>query len=572
MRARATPVPGLGPHGRRRARRRARRSFVSSASSDSSRGVPAEGLIWREEDDFVRRFCDDTDADARAEVCARCRPTPTGVEATIGCVSASTARLLGMETPDVYDAGFAALASGNADWSSRSHACAYAGHQFGQWAGRLGDGRAHNIGTVIGGDGETLFDVQLKGSGKTPYSRNGDGRAVLRSSLREYVASEAMAALGVPTTRSLALCATNDGVVRMTASNYAVLEPGAVMTRVTETPGFVRFGSFEWLNSKGDDATTRKLLDYVIDSGMYSQEELSNARGTDARGSLLVAVARRTGALVAKWQSLGFTHGVLNTDNMSIAGVTLDYGPFGFMEGYDIGYTPNSSDDERMYSYANQPAAVRWNVERLCDALTRVVDKRDRGRALEAFDEAFRIELYATYTRKFGIWVRDDEEFEIVRSFQRILQRGAFDFTTAHRYLGALASTVVARGEYATAPSLASEMFVAIHAAMERADDPFSDDVLRVQIAEFGDAYAQILLREDGDEDARRAAQDSTNPLYVPRNHLLQEAIERATAEDWEYCRCLCEALSDPFERNEAFDEFARPANPAENARCSRLS
>lgn len=567
--AKAT-VPGDGPHRRRRARRRRRRARPSHASS--SRGVPAEGLIWRESDDFVKRFCDDT-TNARTELCARCRPTPTGVEATIGCVSASTAGSLGMEVPDMDDAGFAALASGGADWSSRSHACAYAGRQFGQWAGRLGDGRAHNIGTVIGADGETRFDVQLKGSGKTPYSRNGDGRAVLRSSVREYVASEAMAALGAPTTRALAVVATNDGVVRMTAGNYAVLEPGAVVTRVAESPGFVRFGSFEWLHSKSDDATTRKLLDYVLDSGAYSPGELSNARGSDVRGSLLIAVARRTGALVAKWQTLGFTHGVLNTDNMSIAGVTLDYGPFGFMEGYDVGYTPNSSDDERMYSYANQPSAVRWNVERLCDALARVVDKRDRARALEAFDDAFRNELYATYTRKFGIWVRDDEEFEIVRSFQRILQRGAFDFTTSHRYLGAFASTVVARGEYATAPSLAYEMFVAIHAAMERTDDPFSDDdVLRVQIAEFGDAYAQILLREDGDEDARRAAQDSANPLYVPRNHLLQEAIERAAAEDWDYCRRLCEALSNPFERNEAFDEFARPANPAENARCARLS
>ena len=220
---------------------------------------------------------------------------------------------------------------------------------------------------------DAAVDVQLKGAGRTPFSRNGDGRAVLRSSVSEYVASEAMFALGVPTTRALALVATNAGVVRSTASNASRLEPGAVVTRVAET--FVRFGSFQLPWSRRDFATTRKLADFVMDAsyGVFSAEELACTRGVDyddAYGAFVAAVARRTAISCARWQSVGFVHGVLNTDNMSVAGLTIDYGPFGFMEAYDVGYTPNQSDlfGDRMYSFANQPSAVRWNLERFLES------------------------------------------------------------------------------------------------------------------------------------------------------------------------------------------------------------
>ena len=515
------------------------------------------------------------DAFSRVGLATRVEPTPHAGDAVIAAFSTSTAALVGLDDVDVDEeegGGYYADAlSGAAPLANaKSYACAYGGDQFGQWAGALGDGRCVTLGRVGG-----RFDVQLKGAGRTPFSRRGDGRAALRSSVREYVASEAMHALGVATTRALALVATHDGVVRLTASNASRLEPGAVVTRVAET--FVRFGTFQLPWSKRDYETTKLLADFVMDAryGVFTAEELAVEDGAvdDAYGAFVVAVARRTAATVARWQSLGFVHGVLNTDNMSIAGLTIDYGPFGFMEGYDVGYTPNQSDliGDRMYSFANQPTAARWNVERFLESCDRLATRKDRARALKAFDETFSDEIYALFTRKFGVWIRDDDEYEIVRAFHRVLQRGSFDFTASHRSLGAFASTVLARGESATAPSLAMDMFASVRRAQGRADEPMSD-ALKLQIADFGAAYAEILLRERGDPDLIRAAQDSANPVYVPRNYLLQQVIEAAEADDFEPLRELAAALEHPYEERQGAERFARPASVEQHARVACLS
>jgi len=472
-----------------------------------------------------------------------------------------------MTSNDVEDDGeFASMASGNARWpSARPRACAYGGHQFGEWAGALGDGRAHTLGRKNG------FDVQLKGSGPTPFSRGGDGRAVLRSSIREYVASEAMGALGARTTRALALIATNAGVARMTAANAMRYEPGGVVVRVAES--FLRFGSFELANARGDVALVQSLADDAASAFADGEIERFRPKCDGTYGAFVCAVAARTGALVAKWQSLGFVHGVMNTDNMSVLGDTIDYGPFGWMERFDVGYTPNASDlqGERMYTYANQPKAGRWNVERLCDAFNRIASKRDRARALEAFDEAFANELYATFTRKFGCWIRDDDEYEIVRAFHRILQRGAYDFTLSHRALGAFASAVLARGESATAPSLARDMFASVRRAQGRSGET-TPDALAVQIAEFGARYAEILLSENGDPELIRAAQDSANPLYIPRNYLLQRAIVAAEREDYEPVRELARVLERPYEEQPGAEAYAAPASAEEHSKVACLS
>jgi len=576
VRARASPpcrARDVGARGRRARRGRvdgvgddACASHRVRASSSSSLSSSLSSCIAF--DDAHAFF----EAFAASGLAVRCEPTAHGGEAVVVATSRSARELVGAnEYDDEY--GDADALSGAAPWrGAKSYACAYGGHQFGQWAGALGDGRCVTLGRVR----DARVDVQLKGAGRTPFSRNGDGRAVLRSSIREYVASEAMFALGVPTTRALALVATNAGVVRSTASNASRLEPGAVVTRVAET--FVRFGSFQLPWSRRDFATTKKLADFVMDAsyGVFSAEELAWTRGVDyddAYGAFVAAVARRTAITVARWQSIGFVHGVLNTDNMSVAGLTIDYGPFGFMEAYDVGYTPNQSDlfGDRMYSFANQPSAVRWNIERFLESCDRLATRKDRARALEVFDETFSAETYAIFTRKFGVWIRDDDEYEIVRSFHRVLQRGAFDFTLSHRSLGAFASTVLARGESATAPALAFDMFASIRRAQGREDEP-TDDALRLQIADFGATYAEILLREGGDPELIRAAQDSANALYVPRNYLLQRVIEAAEDDDFEPLRALCATLEHPYREQPGAERFAQPASVEQHARVGCLS
>ena len=581
LRARVGASPPCRARGRRAssARRRARVGVgvgvCDDDDDDDARAgrrarASSSSIAFDDAHAFVETF-------AASGLAVRCEPTAHGGEAVVVATSRSARALVG--SSDEYDDdddeyGDADVLSGAAPWrGAKSYACAYGGHQFGQWAGALGDGRCVTLGRVR----DARVDVQLKGAGRTPFSRNGDGRAVLRSSIREYVASEAMFALGVPTTRALALVATNAGVVRSTASNASRLEPGAVVTRVAET--FVRFGSFQLPWSRRDFATTRKLADFVMDAsyGVFSAEELACTRGVDyddAYGAFVAAVARRTAITVARWQSIGFTHGVLNTDNMSVAGLTIDYGPFGFMEAYDVGYTPNQSDlfGDRMYSFANQPSAVRWNLERFLESCDRLATRKDRARALEIFDEAFSAEIYATFTRKFGVWIRDDDEYEIVRSFHRVLQRGAFDFTLSHRSLGAFASTVLARGESATAPALALDMFASVRRAQDGREDEAMDDALRLQIADFGAMYAEILLRERGDPELIRAAQDSANPLYVPRNYLLQRVIESAERDDFEPLRALCATLEHPYREQPGAERFAQPASVEQHARVGCLS
>lgn len=346
------------------ARRRRTRARASTAR-------PVELLRWEDASastSFERAF--PAGGRYRTELWTRAEASATGGEPVVGVMSSSCAALLELSCEEANEATFAALAGGESAWRKRARANAYAGHQFGKWAGALGDGRCITMGTVLSDD-FGAFEVQLKGAGKTAYSRHGDGRASLRSALREFFASEAMAALGVRTTRALCVTATNDGVVRQTASNKTMLLPGGVLTRVFERCGALRFGTFEWPASRGDDDTTRALADYVIACGALDGE-LESVGCDDSYGSFLCAVARRSGELVAKWQAIGFVHGVMNTDNASVLGLTIDYGPFGFMEAFDEQYSPNVDDDTGMYVYASQPSRMRWNVERLCDAFARI--------------------------------------------------------------------------------------------------------------------------------------------------------------------------------------------------------
>ncbi|MGE8616143.1 MAG: protein adenylyltransferase SelO, partial [Achromobacter veterisilvae] len=318
--------------------------------------------------------------------------------------NADAARLIGLDPSVLSTPEFLGVFSGAQPLpGGDTLAAVYSGHQFGVWAGQLGDGRAHLLGEVEGPEG--AWELQLKGSGMTPYSRMGDGRAVLRSSVREYLASEAMHGLGVPTTRALALVVSDDPVMRET------VETAAIVTRMS--PSFVRFGSFEHWSSRRQPDQLRILADYVIDRYYPECREAGSGEPADAAVlNLLRAVTRRTARLMADWQAVGFCHGVMNTDNMSILGLTLDYGPYGFMDGFRLGHVCNHSDTEGRYSWNRQPSVALWNLYRLGGSLHALVPDVDGLRAvLDEFEPAFTRAFHSRMAAKLGLaaWRPDDE-------------------------------------------------------------------------------------------------------------------------------------------------------------------
>lgn len=404
-------------------------------------------------------------------------------------------------------------------------AAVYSGHQFGVWAGQLGDGRAHLLGEIQGPEG--AWELQLKGAGKTPYSRMGDGRAVLRSSVREYLASEAMHGLGIPTTRALALVASDDPVWRET------VETAAIVTRMS--PSFVRFGSFEHWSSRRQPELLKALADYVIDR--YYPECRAAPAGeprdeTAPYMRLLREVTRRTALLMADWQAVGFCHGVMNTDNMSIMGLTLDYGPYGFMDGFRLAHVCNHSDSEGRYSWNRQPSVALWNLYRLGGSLHTLVQDVDALRAvLDEFEGVFTQAFHERMGAKLGLaaWRPADEP--LLDDLLKLMDANQADFTLTWRRL---ADAVLG----------------------ERA--PFQD--LFIDRAAASDWLDRLLARhaEDGRAAAEvAAAMNRVNPLYVLRNHLAEEAIRAAKAGDATEIGTLMTLLRDPFTARAGCEKYA---------------
>src|SRR5471030_1416486 len=303
----------------------------------------------------------------------------------------NAAALIDLDPAAFRDPKFTDVFSGHVPLEGFSPlAMVYSGHQFGVWAGQLGDGRALLIGQVRNTRGE-LWDIQLKGAGKTPYSRFGDGRAVMRSTIREYLASEALAALGIPTSRALAIVATGEMVRRET------LEPGAVLTRLAQS--HVRFGHFEHFFHRGQHDQVRRLADHVI--GEYFPDLMGD------HAAWFGEVVKRTAELMAAWQAVGFAHGVMNTDNMSILGLTLDYGPFGFLDAYVPGFICNHTDEGGRYAFDNQPAIAHWNLRALAFALSSLIPMDRLVSALDAYEGQYRARCRALMRAKLGL-VRDD--------------------------------------------------------------------------------------------------------------------------------------------------------------------
>jgi uncharacterized protein YdiU (UPF0061 family) len=411
--------------------------------------------------------------------------------------------------------------TGNAPLAgARPLASVYSGHQFGVWAGQLGDGRA-----ILLGEARTVAgpqEFQLKGSGRTPYSRMGDGRAVLRSSIREFLGSEAMFGLGIPTTRALMVTGSDAPVRR------EEIETAAVVTRVA--PSFIRFGHFEHFSAREQYGELRKLADYVIDK-FYPECRQTESFAGNAYAAFLEQVSERTAAMVAQWQAVGFCHGVMNTDNMSILGLTIDYGPFQFLDAFDPGHICNHSDEQGRYAYNKQPNVAYWNLFCLGQALLPLIGDQELAlAALESYKTVFPRELEARMGAKLGLVQAQSGDRELIEGILKLLAKDKVDYTIFWRRL----SRHVAGG--------AAEAVRDLFLQREGFDAWLLQYSERLRKAEL-EKSAQLMLR--------------TNPKYVLRNHLGELAIRQAKLKDYSEVEALLALVQAPYDEHPAQDEKA---------------
>ncbi|HYC55707.1 MAG TPA: YdiU family protein [Candidatus Binatia bacterium] len=491
---------------------------------------------------------------------SRVQPTPVPRPRTLAC-SREVMELIGLDPQQCGSELFAAVFGGNRLLAGmQPYAACYGGHQFGAWAGQLGDGRAITLGEVVR-DGRRQ-ELQLKGAGPTPYSRTADGRAVMRSSVREFLCSEAMHHLGVPTTRALCLVETGDVVVRdMFYDGHPQGEPGAIVCRVA--PTFLRFGNFEIFASRRDVPTLRRLADYAITT--HFPELGQPSRQTYLRW--FAEVCRRTALMITHWMRVGFVHGVMNTDNMSILGLTIDYGPYGWLEPYDPHWTPNTTDAEgRRYRYANQPGIAVWNLARFAGSLLPLVETPDE---LESILRACASELERQYRgmlyAKIGLAPADDGD-TLAEDLLAVLQLVETDMTIFFRRLADVKSS---------AESSANEdagLIAPLRSAYYSPDE-ISDDV-RSATAAWLRRYVDRVRASGIPDEERRRAMNAINPKYVLRNYIAQLAIDKAEQGDGSLVEELLEVLRHPYDEQPGNEEYAdkRPEWARHRPGCSMLS
>ncbi len=506
------------------------------------------------ENRFVEALPGDPRADNRIRQVERAcysRVDPTTVRAPeLLALVPEVAAVIGLDptpTPELTDV----LAGNRVLPGMAPYAACYGGHQFGTWAGQLGDGRAITLTEVVSGDAS--YEIQLKGAGPTPYSRRADGRAVLRSSLRELVCSEAMHHLGVPTTRALSLVLTGESVMRdMLYDGNPAEEPGAVVCRVA--PSFLRFGSYEIHASRGDEETLRRLVRFTLER-YYPQYVDGDTLDIDG---FFREVMQRTAWLVAEWMRVGFVHGVMNTDNMSILGLTIDYGPYGWLEPFDPDWTPNITDASgRRYRFGNQPSVAHWNLAQLARALAPLAGSLDPLRAtIDAFPKQFSSLYRHTMLRKLGLSGRAETQADddaLLGGLASMLMEIETDYTLFFRCL--------ARPE----PSVET-LHDAYYATI---DGPTSE-----RITSWLRTYRARVAIEGIDERERQARMHAINPLYVPRNYLVQEVIEATERGDRGKLGELLDVLRRPYVEQPGRGHFAgkRPAWAESKPGCSMLS
>jgi uncharacterized protein YdiU (UPF0061 family) len=486
---------------------------------------------------------------------SRVHPTPVAAPRLI-VHSIEVAALLGIDPADVASPAFPEVFGGNALAPGMDpYAANYGGHQFGVWAGQLGDGRAINLGEVVAPSGDR-WDLQLKGAGPTPYSRSADGRAVLRSSIREFLCSEAMHHLGVPTTRALSLVATGEPVLRdMFYDGRARMEPGAIVCRVA--PSFIRFGNFELPASRRDLGLLEQLVAFTIkrdfpELGFGAAEE-------ETRAEWFGRVCERTARMVADWMRVGFVHGVMNTDNMSILGLTIDYGPYGWVDDFDPDWTPNTTDaGGRRYAFGRQPQIAYWNLGQLANALVPLFGSPDPLQAgLDRYVSAFNRTSLAHVAAKLGLREAEDADGALMNALYALLREAEVDMTIFFRRLAHVDLD---------APSL-EPLRAAFYDAekMARNEPAFTAWLER---------YASRARRDALPADERRARMNAANPRYVLRNYLAQQAIDRAEAGDESEIGELLDVLRRPYEDQPGAERFdaRRPDWAKDRAGCSMLS
>jgi uncharacterized protein YdiU (UPF0061 family) len=439
--------------------------------------------------------------------------TPTGIPgARLVSFSREAGALIDLRPGEERRPEFEALVAGNALLDGMEPVAAmYGGHQFGVWAGQLGDGRAILLGEVDG------WELQIKGGGVTAFSRFADGRAVVRSTVREFLASEAMHHLGVPTTRALALAAGDEPVLRERVERAA--------TVIRMAPTFVRFGSFEIFHYRKQHEQVRTLADYVIER-FYP----GSGSGDDRYARFFTAVVERTAALMAHWQAVGFAHGVMNTDNFSILGLTLDYGPYGFVEEYEPGFICNHSDESGRYAFDRQPTIGLWNCYALAEALSSLISKDEIEGALARYEHVYRATFLRLLRAKLGVLDERDDDAELAVELFRMLEARRIDWTNFWRALS---------HDDATALTLLGD-----------------DESSRAWL----ERYARRVADDARGDDERRAAMRAVNPKYVLRNWVAQEAIAACEAGDDSVVNAVLDVLRAPFDEHPAHEAWAQPA------------
>ncbi|PWB31103.1 YdiU family protein [Pseudomonas sp. SDI] len=427
--------------------------------------------------------------------------------------------LLDLDPREAQSPLFAELFSGHKLWAeAEPRAMVYSGHQFGHYNPRLGDGRGLLLGEVYTDAGEH-WDLHLKGAGQTPYSRMGDGRAVLRSSIREFLASEALPALGIPSSRALCVIGSSTPVWRETQEHAAML--------LRLAPSHIRYGHFEYFYYTRQPEQQRLLIEHVLNLHFAECREAA-----EPYLAMFRSIVERNAELTARWQAYGFCHGVMNTDNLSILGITFDFGPYAFLDDFDANFVCNHSDNQGRYSYSNQVPIAHWNLSALAQALTPFISVAALQEALGLFLPLYEAHYLDLMRRRLGLTVAEDADKALLERLLQLMQRGAVDYTLFFRHLGDQPAEAALR--------VVREDFVDL-AGFDR----------------WGEDYLARLAREPGNAEGRRARMHAVNPLYILRNYLAQRAIEAAEGGDYAEVRRLHKVLTRPFDEQPGMQAYA---------------
>jgi serine/tyrosine/threonine adenylyltransferase len=517
---------------------------------------------------FENQFADTLPGDqdhhnTRRQVTGACysfvAPTPVSAPVLVA-YSKEAAAELGLHEEDCRSPWFTDMFSGNLVLADmKPYAMCYGGHQFGTWAGQLGDGRAINLGEIVNG-GDQRWTLQLKGAGPTPYSRSADGLAVLRSSLREFICSEAMHHLGIPTTRALSLILTGDRVLRdMFYDGHPELEPGAVVCRTS--PSFLRFGNFEIFSARKEYDVLEELLRFTIKNDFPG---IDDSGGADSYLEWFAEVCRRTAVMIVHWMRVGFVHGVMNSDNMSVLGLTIDYGPYGWLEGYDPTWTPNTTDAQgRRYCYGNQPYMAQWNLMQLANALYPVIKEEKRlQEALDTYRLTFQEEWQRTLKAKLGLHSTEKNDDQLISSVLELLTKTETDMTIFFRNLGHVEMSEK------NGDRLLEIVSDAFYSPGDIDKDHLND------LKSWLHLYRLRMRRNELDDEERRKRMNLVNPKYVFRNYLAQQAIDKVEQGDYSEVEELLDLFRNPYDEQPERQRYAakRPEWARNKPGCSMLS